>query len=206
MTGETTLRDLRLLAAASLPFQVMLDLLVAESHPEKLACVEKAVDFAVREMIKVPQMYQGMSEDQLTNVLIATLLGMGFKPTHDTQVGGHCDIVIQFDDGFLWIGEAKIHGSYDWILQGFNQLDSRYSTGEVGQDSGDLILFIRQERVDRVMDRWTTVLGESRSDVTINVCPRDPNRRVSYHPHRRTGREFKVRHIPVSLYFVPKDK
>ncbi|MFS2008374.1 hypothetical protein ACCD06_00645 [Azospirillum sp. CT11-132] len=194
------------MAMNSTPIQVMLDLLEADSHSKKLSCVERGVDFAIQEMIKVPHLYQGMSEDQLTNALIGILLGMGFKPTHDTQIGGHCDIVIQFDDGFLWIGESKIHGAYDWLLQGFNQLDSRYSTGMPGQDSGDLIIFIFQERIDRIMEKWAETLTAARQDVTVNACERNPTRRISSHPHARTGRPFRTRHIPVSLHFAPRDK
>lgn len=206
MNGETTLHDLRLMAAHSVPIKIMLDLLVADSHSDKLSCVERGVNFAVQEMIKVPHLYQKMSEDQLTNALIGILLGMGFKPTHDTQYGGHCDIAIQFDDGFLWIGESKIHGTYDWLLKGFNQLDTRYSTGMPGQDSGDLIIFIFQERIDRVMEKWVETLATERPDVAVKVCDRDPTRRISSHPHTRTGLAFRTRHIPVSLYFAPRDK
>lgn len=206
MNNETTLHDLRLMARDSTPMLIMFDLLEADSYSKKLSCVERGVDFAIQEMIKVRHLYQGMTEDQLTNSLINVLLGMGFKPTHDTQIGGHCDIVIQFDDGFLWIGEAKIHGAYEWLLKGFNQLDSRYSTGMPGQDSGDLIIFVFEERIDRVMEKWAEKLSAERPDVTMKTCERNPTRRISSHRHERTGLPFRTRHIPVSLHFAPRDK
>ncbi|WGD29403.1 hypothetical protein AncyloWKF20_16740 [Ancylobacter sp. WKF20] len=205
MNDEITLRDLKLMASQSTPAQIVLDLLCADSPSKQLSCVERGIDYAVQEMIKVPQLYQGMTEDQLTNSMMNFLSGLGLNPTHDTQIGGHCDIVIQLRGGFLWIGESKIHGSYDWLLKGFNQIDTRYSTGMPGQDSGDLIIFIFQQRIDHVIEKWVEKLQSERTDVTINHCQTDPNRRISTHLHQRTGLPFRVRHIPVSLYFSPRD-
>jgi hypothetical protein len=113
--------------------------------------------------------------------------------------------VIEGRDNFLWLGEAKIHQSYDWLLKGFQQLDTRYSTALPGQDVGGLIIYCKQPRVDRVMNRWADYLQEHRQDVSVTECVSHPLVRRSTHAHASTGLMFKIRHVPISLYFDPAD-
>ena len=79
------------------------------------------------------------------------------------STGGHCDIVVEAQDEFLWIAEAKKHGNYDWLLKGFQQLDTRYTTGLVGQDSGELIIYHFGQRTDKIMAAWAEHLKLNRT-------------------------------------------
>jgi hypothetical protein len=198
-------RDLELLCRDSTPNRIQIGMIFATDHARRVELVEDAIDWIAQEHSKTRQHRYDRDEDGLTTDIITDLKSMGFDASHDKDYGGHSDIVIEARDDFLWLGEAKIHSGYGWLLKGFQQLDTRYATALPGQDSGGLIIYVNQERVDQVMDRWSTHLSENRPDVTIETCIKNPLARRSSHVHQRTGRPFKVRHVPISLYFKPKD-
>ena len=179
-------------------------MILANDHEERLTQVEAAIDWIAQEHSKTRQHRYGRSEDALTTDIITDLRAMGFAASHDQDYGGHSDIVIEARDDFLWLGEAKIHRSYDWLLKGFQQLDTRYATALPGQDTGGLIIYCKTERIDQIMDRWCQRLLKKRPDVTIETGA-NPLIRRSTHVHNRTGRPFRVRHVPISLYFRPQD-
>lgn len=201
-----TLRELNLLFGDTTPGRVKLDLVLAATHEERLRCVEDAMDWIAQEFTKTRQERHKRGEDGLTVDIISMLKSMGFQASHDTAYGGHVDIVIEAKDDFLWLGEAKIHRSYDWLLKGFQQLDTRYSTGLAGQDNGGIVIYCRGQRMDEVMNKWTDRLRAARPDVTIEVCPKNSLVRRSRHAHAITGRTFYVRHLPISICFDPKDR
>lgn len=136
MTDRDSLAFLKGAFANNTPATIMLEMVMADAHEERLALVERAIDWSVQELVKNRHVKQTMSEDGLSIEIVGFLKAMGFDAGHDTQYGGHCDIVVEGRDNFLWIAEAKKHGSYDWLLEGFEQLDRRYSTGMPGQDAG----------------------------------------------------------------------
>lgn len=92
---------------------------------------------------------------------------MGFDASHDTQYGGHCDIVVEGKDDFLWIAEAKIDTSNTWIFQGFTQLDTRYSTGMPGQDIGEILIYCRRPNATGVLESWLSYLAKKRADLNV---------------------------------------
>lgn len=185
------------------PGRIQLQMSLASTHSERLRLVEDAIDYIAQEFTKTRQHRQEMSEDALSLDIILGLKCMGIQASHDTQYGGHCDIVVEAKDEFLWIAEAKIHNAYDWLLQGFEQLDRRYATGLPGQDAGEMIIYCKGQRADQVTTEWLRRLGEARPDVTIEVCNGDPLVRRSVHTHSGTGSQFKVRHRTIPLYFSP---
>ncbi len=200
------LHELRLLFAQKPSDRIRLNMVMATTHSERVSCVEEAIEWIGQEHTKTRQHRQNRGEDALTTDIITDMKAMGFEASHDKDYGGHGDIVVECRDQFLWIGEAKIHNSYDWLFKGFQQLDTRYSTGLPGQEDGGLIIFCRGPRADEVMKTWTEHLKEQRPDVEINLVEGQPLMRRSQHVHSATGRLFKVKHIPISLYFEPKDK
>lgn len=206
MAGEPyTFRELLMMFADSKPNLIRLNMIFATSHGDMVRQVEAALDWIGQEHSKTRQYRQDRDEDGLTIDVITDLRAMGFDASHDTAYGGHCDIVIEAKDGFLWLGEAKIHSSYDWLLKGFQQLDTRYSTGAPGQDTGGMLIYCKVARIDKTMKRWHAHLVANRPDVTIEICEDNPLALRSTHVHEATGRLFKVRHVPISLYFSPRD-
>ena len=184
---------------------IQLKMILAQTHQDKLEAVEAAVDWAAVEMVKNRHVKLKHSEDALSIDLVTSLKAMGFQASHDTQYGGHCDIVVEAKGQFLWIAECKIHSDYDWLLKGFAQLDSRYSTGLPGQDAGELIIYSRNKRADQGMAAWKERLKDARADVTFANSDEKLRFRTT-HTHELTGAEFRIRHVCIPLYFDPADR
>lgn len=206
MDENVTLADLRMCARGNPPFEISLALLYPSGIETYLPNVNKALDWIAAEFSTTPKERQDRSEDGLSIDLVHSLKALGFEASHDTTVGGHCDLVITGKWGFLWLGEAKIHSSYSWLLKGFEQLDKRYATATAGQDHGAVVIYCYQSRVDRIMERWKEALTEARNDISIHPDPDNDLGFISVHEHRRTGRDYTVRHLPVSLLWDPEDK
>ncbi len=194
-----------------IPYQTMLGVhfSFAPDHCSRLKIVEAAIDFISTEYTKNRHLKQlkhddvKKSEDEITIDIVMSLKMMGFNATHDTQYGGHCDIAIETNDGFLWIAEAKIHSGYDWLLSGFEQLDRRYSTGIAGQNAGEILIYCYQQNSIDVLKNWEKHLREKRDDVTCKRCESEMQVFRSTHTHKSTGLPFHIRHKMVPMYFNP---
>lgn len=182
-------------------------LLTATDYQRFVELVDKALDWIAQELSRNPELHKKQSEDQLTIQVVSLLRAMTFTAHHETKVGGHCDVVIEYKFEFLWLGEAKIFDSdYSWLFKGFEQLNTRYSTGNPNQNSGGMIIYSFKDRIDRMMKRWMDHLEENFSDIAIEDCPVNQLAKISTHPHKRTGLKYRVRHVPISLYFDPQDE
>lgn len=201
-----SLKELQLLTCGNVPAQVSLALIFSETAEDMLVQVDTAIDHIAQDFARSPKERQGRSEDGLTTDVITSLRSMGFQASHDTAVGGHCDVVIEGRNNFLWLGEAKIHRSYDWLLQGFNQLDTRYSTASLHQDSGGIIIYCYDGRTDQIIDEWAARLKEARPDVDVKDRALNKAFFISSHVHHRTGRLYHVRHVPIALQWKPLTK
>lgn len=199
-------KELQLYSSRSTPVAINIDYLYTSSPEERVSCVRRAIDYLALEFTKSRQLKQNRTEDELTGEIIISLKCMGFEASHDTQYGGHCDIVVEAAQGFLWIAEAKIHRDYDWLLKGYNQLLTRYSTGQKGQDNGDMIIYVYIQNVNHVMNKWNAYLIENEKDVITENCPDSSFNFFSTQMHQNTGLPFTTRHVPISLYFSPQDK
>lgn len=177
--------------------------ILASSHKRRLQLVEQAVDWCAQEMVKAKQHHQNKSEDELTTSLLIPLTAMGMDATHDTQIGGHVDITVRGADDFLWLAEAKKHGTYPWLLDGFEQLDRRYSTGLPGQDCGEMLVYHFGRNSQAVLDEYELRLNAARPDVAFDKSAEVPLTKRSTHRHAATGSDFSVRHRIVPLFFQP---
>ena len=187
--------------------EIIFDLLQVENYEAFVHCIHRAIDLVFREIAQNPELKKGHGEDELTIDVVHMLRMMDIDAAHDSKVGGHVDIVVRGPNDYVWLAEAKKHKSdYGWIFQGFQQLNTRYSTGLQGQDSGGLFIYSDQPRVDELMSRWQKHLAGERSDITFEKCPLNDLAFFSTHIHDKTGRPYRVRHIPLPIYFEPKDK
>jgi hypothetical protein len=180
------------------------DMAMSETYEEWTENVHRAVDHALDQMAQNPELRKDKSEDQLTIELVSLLAMMDIEASHDTKIGGHVDIRVKGANNRHWLAEAKRHvQDYGWLLEGFQQLSDRYSTGRVGQDRGGLIIYSSENRIDRTMERWKDRLAKSVPQITVGNI--DPERLTfdSAHPHVRTGRPLHVRHVPVSFHHDP---
>lgn len=165
------------------------------------------LDYACNELETNRHKKQGLDEDQLTIEICSFLNGLGFQAAHDQQIGGHCDIVIRGKELFLWLAEAKKHNAYDWLDKGFKQLSTRYSTGVLGQDNGEVIVYCFNKDAKTMLMKWRVELQSRNKDVKIQLN-KDGNPLLfsSSHKHEASGLDFHVRHKAVSLYWQPEDK
>lgn len=204
MDDRTRLDEL-LKFARTTPERIKFELIFCRSYAEFVALVDEAIDWVGQEFARNAQFKQDRSEDELSVDLVIALKAMGFWAGHDTAVGGHCDIVIEGARAFLWLGEAKIHRDYDWLLKGYRQLTTRYSTGNPEQDAGGLVIYCFGPRIDEIMKNWNEHLVSNEQELSTDVCPKNALAFLSMQKHTRTGRQYRVRHVPISLHHKPLD-
>ncbi len=180
--------------------------LLADTYDEFIDELYKDIDNIVFSKEENPELYEQDTEDRITIDIKNTLRILGYDASHEAKVGGHADLLVR-KNKFLWIGEAKIHRSYDYLWQGFQQLTTRYSTGDCNQKDGGLLIYIRNENAKNVMDSWQLHLSSKElPDYSSNPCLKRKLAFFSSHKHQRTGEPFRVKHIGMTLYFNPKDK
>jgi hypothetical protein len=166
----------------------------------------KDIDQVISQIQKNPELRQKDTEDRLTIEIVNLLRSLGHEASHDTKTGGHADIVVTKND-FLWIGEAKIYRGNNYLWGGFQQLVTRYSTGDSNQENGGLLIYILNKDARSIMQNWQNyLLEQSLPDLSVRPCKMKSLAFISTHKHERSGQAFHVRHIPVMLHFAPTDK
>lgn len=179
----------------------------ASTYDQFVDTLHSDLDDIVKRMQENPEVRANDGEDRLTMEIVNVLRGMGYDAAHETKIGGHTDISVKGKNSYLWIGEAKIHGAYDYLFQGFQQLCTRYATGDAGQNRGALIIYIRAADSAKVIQKWQKRLTTyGLEDLNIVPCTARPGLAFdSSHRLVRTGLPFSVKHIGVSLFFKPQD-
>lgn len=133
---------------------------------------------------------------------------MGFMVEFDGTVGGHCDLIARHQTLYLWQAEAKRHKDYAWLQHGYQQLLTRYTKGSVNADRGGMLIYFQSSDTGTVMAKWKGMLVGNFTDnpAPITVVDRDdpPFSFVSSQGHKRSDREFRVTHFPVSLQWDPE--
>lgn len=203
MDSDMTVNDLQLLykgqvAAASI------DMVLAQTHEARVKAVQSAIDMCCNELEKNKSMKQGLSEDQLTLEICGMLKAAGFQASHDKYTNGHCDIVVDGTNGFLWLAESKKHNAYDWLARGFAQLSERYSTGVHGQDCADILIYCFVKDAKSMLTEWRNRLQELQPTLTTSdsSCG-NPLIFCSTHQHSASGLDFHIRHKAVCLHWSP---
>lgn len=204
-SDNISLADIKAAASHSTTTQIVIEWLMAATYQEQHELVERAIDWIAQEMAKTSQLRQGRSEDEISIEIVSMLKSMGFNASHDTQYGGHCDIIVEGRKEFLWIGEAKIHTSYSWLEKGMKQLTTRYSTGLDGQDTGEVLIYTYAPRLDKILQNWKENLEELVPGIDIDEIDLDKLIFRTTQIHENTGRPFRIRHKGITLHFEPKD-
>ncbi|WP_276641346.1 hypothetical protein [Siccibacter turicensis] len=150
---------------------------------------------------------QNDGEDRLSSEIINILFGFGYQSSHDSFINGHSDIVVMYKK-YTWIGEAKIHKDYNYLLEGFKQLCTRYSSGSEDDNQGALIFYVKGNNALDVVKKWKTHLQKEKfEDLTFSDCTsRKSLSFFSTHKHDKSGLDYKVRHLAIILGFNPQDK
>lgn len=176
-----------------------------ECYGDFVSAVETKLYQITKEMIRSSNYFQEQSEDQITFHIISHFKGWGFGARHDVMIGGHVDISIEYED-YLWLAEAKIHKDYMNLQRGWEQLNSRYSTGMKDEDRGAFLIYNFNTDALNVTNEWRSRLKEFYPD--LNIAPYDEQdldfRTVG--KHVKSGRDYFVTHYNIPLHFDPKDR
>jgi hypothetical protein len=164
----------------------------------------ETLDSCIRTIEEDPKVRQGDGEDRLSSEIIAMLRSAGYDANHDVLIGGHSDIVVKSLKGDCWVGEAKVHSSYPYLLGGWNQLTTRYLRGTPGYDRGGLLVYIRNKDSKKVVETWKANLQALQLDgLTTSDCPvRKEFGFYSSHVHQ-SGSTVNVRHFGINLWWDP---
>ncbi|MBD2793956.1 hypothetical protein ID852_09585 [Xenorhabdus sp. 42] len=202
-----TIAQLKILALGDRNTSDFLAHYLCNSYEDFLKILYKDLDECIKFMEEDPKVRRDDTEDRLTTDIIHHFRVKGYQATHDEMIGGHVDIAIRYRN-YMWLGEAKIHSSYSYLMQGFNQLCTRYSSGDNHNCNGGLIIYIRNQDAASVIREWNDRLNESGLPEYISSeC--NVRKGLSFyteHKHNRSGLPYRVRHMAVILGFDPQDR
>ncbi|MFJ5447019.1 hypothetical protein ACIKP9_12325 [Methylobacillus methanolivorans] len=205
MTNNPSLQDLMTVLNNPMAMN-QINLFLATTYEQWVSVLYEQLDSAIERMEDGASYYQKNSndEDTLTHHLINPLSQLGYNATHDTYTRGHVDIKI-IHRSFVWLGEAKIYNSYTKLLDGYQQLTTRYSSGDVNKNQGGMLIYYYGRNTKRMMNAWQRKLGGHDSRINFTDCSRRPELAfISNKIHEVSGLEYRIRHIPVMLRYSPK--
>ncbi len=176
----------------------------APNYEARFEALEKLIDKCYRTLVDGRAENREESEDQLSQRIVDMLKFASVNAEHDTKVGGHCDIIVRGPEDFLWIGEAKVHKSYQWLVDGFLQLSRRYATGLKGRNRGEIVIYHREGKSRLVLEKWRQIIDKEFSDVTVTheISDGELCFRTS-HICPNSGLTFHVRHCIIPLMHKP---
>ncbi|MEZ8148374.1 hypothetical protein [Enterovibrio norvegicus] len=169
------------------------------------------LDSIIRKQIRPTASFrQNELEDRFNVELVGYLNCKNYNASHDKWCNGHPDIYVESTDGFVWIGESKILRKYDDLLEGFKQLSERYSSGYPNENQGGVLIISKNRDIGKLMKNWLKRLESDTWFVSrklkSSLCSKDEMCFYSIHSHSATSQNYKVRHMPVSIYHNPIDK
>jgi hypothetical protein len=106
----------------------------------------------------------------------------------------------------VWLGEAKIHDGYDWLLKGLKQLLGRYTTGR--ENGSGLLVYIKGSNAQAVLDEWRRRLELGNECNLKGTEDPDETERLTFwsiHTHEGSGLEIRTKHLGVCLYHRPTE-
>lgn len=180
--------------------------LFATSHDVRVEILEEMLTYAYSTLVDIRGILakENRGEDEISMHVVQILNATGISAVHDQHVNGHCDIVVEHNSGFRWLGEAKVHKDYGWLDDGFLQLSTRYGTALVGKDHGELIIYHRGGKSADVLSEWKKRLLDQHQDVVVTE---DMIMKGLYfrteHDCANSGCRFFVRHTIVPLQHNP---
>jgi hypothetical protein len=106
-TRDFTVADMLARAAGNPSAEIVVELLLIPDYPHFVRLMNKAIDMSFRRMSENPELRKDRDEDELTIELVTLLRQLSIDATHETKVGGHCDVTIRGQPDYLWLAEAK---------------------------------------------------------------------------------------------------
>jgi hypothetical protein len=176
-------------------------LLKAETEEEFVVATEGALEYVTRTIESGAKQYASLNERGLSTLLADLLKAAGYRATAERNVNGHVDVVIEHYFGQQWkyLGECKIHKSFQYHIDGCKQLLG-YCTGrELRAFCLDFFrsgkMFEKLEKLRRRMDE-VKPLSQSKQSVLHSI----QGGFITSHTHE-SGRDVELLHFGC---FVPK--
>lgn len=205
--GDLSLKELEKFEDKIPEFAGFISRNLVDNYNDFIKILYKDIDKIVFLKQENPELYQKDPENRITIDIVMSLKIMGYNAAHDTKIGGHTDISVK-KNNYTWIGEAKIFEGNSSLWKGFQQLNTRYSTGDFNQKDGGLLIYIRNNNKTgkAVIDNWKNFLVSKKlKNYSTEECSDRPLSFFSKHLHDRSGQIFTVKHIPLLLNFNPQD-
>lgn len=200
-----TLAQLKQLAPFRPDLAIFAERLLVASYSQFVDTLYKDLDACISYIEEDPKVRQKDGEDRLTSEIIGFLRSKGYDASHDEKIGGHSDIVVRHVDNYIWVAEAKIHSSYDYIQKGYNQLTTRYLLGTPNADAGAMLIYCRVKDTAGVMAQWLSNLQTSPpAGFSHSPCP--TRQELGFYTteiNAGAGRPVKIRHIGIRQYWKP---
>lgn len=179
---------------------------LVNTYDEFIKCLYEDIDQIIDFIQESRELRQDDSEDRLTIEIVGNLRRLSYTAFHDPKMGGHIDLFVQ-KKNFKWMGEAKIYHGPMSLLGGFNQLCTRYTIGDVNQNNGGLLVYLKDGDAKSLMEKWKGHLTDQNFvEFKFFQCQSRPLAFYSEHKHPVSGNSFTVRHMPLILFFEPQDK
>lgn len=203
--GSLTLQQMESMGALRPDLSIFARRLLVSSYEDFVTVLYEDLDACIVRLEEDPGVRQEDEEDRLTAELINMLCMCGYDASHDEKVGGHSDIVVRHPQHYTWVGEAKIHGAYQHLMDGFNQLTTRYLQGTPNADQGALLVYIRNLDAAGVMKSWgDNVSALGLANYARQNCPvRKELGFYNTQTHAGSGRMVTIRHIGIKQHWKP---
>jgi hypothetical protein len=207
-TDNISMQTLRILAKSCPSAKIFYEELFCNSYDDFVKNVYSNLEDCINIIEEDAKVRSNDGEDRLSTEIITFFKGRGYLASRDEMIkGGHTDLVLK-KNNYKWLGEAKIHSGYDYLVKGFNQLCTRYSSGTENCAQGALIIYVRVKDAKSVIDNWKAkIQSEALPEYSEEDC--EVRGKLSFyttHKHVSSGLPYKVKHVAVVLHFDPKDK
>lgn len=178
----------------------------ATDFQEYLEGFYEVLDDCLEDVSTGPQYFpqDQVGEDRVTFFLTKMLKISGFAVDRDEKAGNP-DIVLSWKK-HTWIGEAKIYKGPAYLLEGWLQLTTRYTSGTSRQSNGGILAYFYGEDALAASQAWSERLKKEQEPISLSSCHLDGLSFRTTHPHRKSGLPFHVRHSFALLNHDPKDR
>lgn len=149
------------------------------------------------------------SEDRTTVEIVNALNFLGESWEHEASYGGNCDISSNFQNKYLWLGEAKIDYRNSHIMEGFRQLVDRYVAASTISREGALLIYCKDELPETVLAKWKKYFIHADNvtdEYSINIEDESERYFITSHYHRSSQKILRVKHMVISLFITATDK
>lgn len=174
------------------------------SYEEWASSVEASIKYVMTQMAKRKGDLQGLGEDQLTATVTTALTCFGVD-ARSARINGNCDVTIEQDADYVWIGEAKLYTGITHVWGGYQQLVTRYATGLPHHCRGGMLLYCYKGSADVLLAEWRATLQEQLKSTQFRQSP-DALSFVSEEPSQATGLPLVVTHFAFPLFHQPMEK